>query len=764
MSTAQNSNVELRLAEVADRVHGLRLDMGLSPEEVASKLDISAEEYLKYEQGSQDFNFTFIYKFANLAGVEISDLMEGSSPSLKEYAVTRNGQGSPITRRTGYKYQRLASRFKNKLCEPFRVVVPYSEEALNPPYHLVSHNYQEMNIVVKGTLKVIIGDSSEVLHEGDSIYFDSTQPHGEFALGGEDCVFYAIILNPEAWGKGENYTTPYNSEELRTDNVTNVDAANLENPVYARYLNGILDENGTLVDVDVNVPECKKFNFAFDCVDVIADKNPNKLAMLWVAKDCVTEKRFTFADIKKYSNMTANYFKSLGIGKGDKVVLVLKRHYQFWFAMMGLEKLGAVAIPATHFCTADDDAADEAEKAAKTCGVETLILCNGSRPGWHDFNEEFKNCSDVFERPADYACGYDPMVMFFTSGTSGYPKMALHSYMYAIGHIPTAKYWQNVDPNGLHFSISDTGWGKALWGKLYGQWLCEAPIFTFDFDRFKAEEILPMFAKYKITTFCAPPTMFRFFIKEDLSKYDLSSLKYVVTAGEALNPEVFNKFMEASGIRLMEGFGQTETTLVIANLVGSKIKLGSMGKPNPLYDVKILDPDGNVCKPGETGEICINTQNYHSKGLFLQYYLAPELTNDAWHDGWYHTGDTAWMDEDGYISYVGRTDDVIKSSGYRIGPFEIENVIMELPYVLECAVTGAPDPQGVRGIVVKATITLVKGTEGTEELKKEIQHYVKEKTAPYKYPRIVEFVDELPKTFNGKIMRKAIRSSSEAQQ
>ena len=314
MSTSQNSNVELRLAEVADRVHGLRLDMGLTPEKVASKLDISTEEYLKFEEGTQDFNFTFIYKFANLAGVEISDIMEGSSPSLKEYAITRNGQGSPITRRTGYKYQRLASRFKNKLCEPFRVVVPYSEEALNPPYHLVSHNYQEMNIVVKGTLKVIIGDSSEVLHEGDCIYFDSTQPHGEFALGGEDCVFYAIILNPEAWGKGENYTTPYNSEEMRTENVTNVDAANLKDTVYTHYLNGVLDENGTMVDVDVNVPACKKFNFAFDCVDVIADKNPDKLAMLWVAKDCVTGRRFTFGDIKKYSNMTANYFKSLGIG------------------------------------------------------------------------------------------------------------------------------------------------------------------------------------------------------------------------------------------------------------------------------------------------------------------------------------------------------------------------------------------------------------------------------------------------------------------
>ena len=398
-TTSGGVNLEFKLAEVASRVHGLRLDMGLTPEEIAGKLDITAEEYLKYESGNQDLNFTFIYKFANLAGVEISDIMEGSSPALTEYAVTRNGQGSPITKRPGYKYQRLASRFKNKLCEPFRVVVPYSEEALNPPYHLVTHNYQEMNIVVKGTLKVIIGDSSEVLHEGDSIYFDSRQPHGEFALGGEDCVFYAIILNPEAWGKGDSYTTPYDSEELRTENVTNVDAANLKDPVYARYLDGVLDENGTLVDVKVNVPECKKFNFAFDCVDAIADKDPDKLAMVWVAKDCVTEKRFTFSDIKKYSNMTANYFKSLGIGKGDKVLLVVKRHYQFWFAMMGLEKLGAVAIPAPHllrdhdyeyrfnaagvkamFITADDDAADEAEKAADKCNVNIRVLCNGSRP------------------------------------------------------------------------------------------------------------------------------------------------------------------------------------------------------------------------------------------------------------------------------------------------------------------------------------------------------------------------------------------------
>jgi len=771
----QDNNVELKLQEVAGRVKALREEMNLTPEEAASKIDLTTEEYLKFESGEADLNFTFVYKFANLAGVDIADILEGSTPALTEYSVTRNGQGRPLARREGYKYLRLASRFRNKLCEPFRVIIPYSEEALNPPYHLVTHYGQEMNIVVRGTLKVMIGDAVEVLHPGDSIYFDSSTPHGEFAVGGEDCEFYAIILSPESWGKDDDYVAPYKTE-IKTDNVTNVDAANLPDAIYTKYLNGVLDENGTLTKVEVNEEACKTFNFAYDCVDAIAEKNPDKTAMVWVAKDCITMRRFTFADMKKYSNMTANYLVSLGIKKGDKVMLVLKRHYQFWFCMMALEKIGAVAIPATHqlrehdfeyrfkaagakaiICTADDDAASEAQKAAKTCGLETLIMVNGNAPLWHDFNAEFKEFSDVFEKPADYACGYDPMVMFFTSGTTGYPKMALHSYMYAIGHITTAKYWQNVDPNGLHFSISDTGWGKALWGKLYGQWLCEAPIFTFDFDRFHADEILPMFAKYNITTFCAPPTMFRFFVKEDLSKYDLSSLKYAVVAGEALNPEVFNQFMAATGIRLMEGFGQTETTLVIGNLVGSSIRLGSMGKPNPLYDVKILDPDGNVCKPGETGEICIKTSENIPKGLYTGYYLSPELTENAWHDGFYHTGDTAWQDEDGYIWYVGRVDDVIKSSGYRIGPFEIENVIMELPYVLECAVTGAPDPKGVRGIVVKATITLVKGTEPSEELKKEIQNYVKENTAPYKYPRIVEFVDELPKTISGKIRRAEIR-------
>ena len=361
--------------------------------------------------------------------------------------------------------------------------------------------------------------------------------------------------------------------------------------------------------------------------------------------------------------------------------------------------------------------------------------------------------SSTFHLPEgdDNPCGDDEMLMFFTSGTTGYPKIASHSHKYPLGHYITAKYWHCVDPDGIHFTISETGWGKALWGKLYGQWLCEAATFVYDFDKFDADDILPLFAKYNITTFCAPPTMYRMFIKQDLTKYDLSSIKHATTAGEALNPEVFRQFESATGLRIMEGFGQTETTLSIANLVGDSHKLGSMGKPSPMFDVVLLDRDGNAVEDGETGEICISTKDGTPVGLFMGYYGQPDKTEEVWYDGYYHTRDLAWRDEDGFLWYVGRADDVIKSSGYRIGPFEIENVIMELPYVLECGVSAAPDE--IRGQVVKASIVLTKGTEPTEELKKEIQEYVKKNTAPYKYPRIVEFRESLPKTISGKIQR-----------
>ena len=362
--------------------------------------------------------------------------------------------------------------------------------------------------------------------------------------------------------------------------------------------------------------------------------------------------------------------------------------------------------------------------------------------------------SSRFARSEDAPCGSDPMLMYFTSGTSGYPKLAAHNFKYPLGHFITAKYWHRVNPDGLHLTISDTGWAKAMWGKLYGQWLCEAAIFCYDFDRFDAEKILPMFAKYNITTFCAPPTMYRMLAKQDLSRFDLSSIQHASTAGEALNPEVYRQFQKATGLSIMEGFGQSESTLIIGNINGDSHKLGSMGKPVPLYDVHLLDPDGKEVGPGESGEICIDISKGLPCGLSYGYEGNDEVTAETWREGFYHTGDVAWKDEDGFYWYVGRADDVIKSSGYRIGPFEIESTIMELPYILECGVSAAPDE--VRGQVVKASIVLVPGTEGTEELKKEIQNYVKKRTAPYKYPRIVEFKTELPKTVSGKIIRKKL--------
>jgi acetyl-CoA synthetase len=433
--------------------------------------------------------------------------------------------------------------------------------------------------------------------------------------------------------------------------------------------------------------------------------------------------------------------------------------------------LGAIAIPATNqllekdfeyrfksagvntiICTADGDTAHQVELAAEKCDcVKNKLIVNGTRDGWRNFDEEYKLFSTHFERTADTACGDDLMLMYFTSGTSGYPKIAAHNYKYPLGHFHTAKYWHDVDPEGLHFTISDTGWAKAMWGKLYGQWLAEAAIFVYDFDRFDAADILPMFAKYKITTFCAPPTMLRMLVKQDISQYDLSSVKHMTTAGEALNPEVYRQFEKVTGLQILEGFGQTESTMIIGNLIGAPHKIGSMGKPAPIYNVSIVDPDGNPVDDGETGEIVIDISGGRPCGLAVGYYGDEEKTKEVWGEKFYHTGDTAWRDEDGFYWYVGRIDDVIKSSGYRIGPFEIESVIMELPYVLECGVSAAPDE--VRGQVVKASIVLVNGTEPTEELKKEIQNYVKERTAPYKYPRIVVFKDSLPKTTSGKIQR-----------
>ncbi len=746
-----------QIAEIASRIKEMREILGMSEAETAEKAEVTLDEYRQYETGTVDLPFTFIYKCSLAFGIGLTDLLEGDSARLTSYTVTRRGKGQLTAREDGIEISNLAPMFRQKIAEPYWVKYEYSEDLQSRPIHTTTHSGQEFDLVISGKLKVQVGEHITVLGEGDSIYYDSSTPHGMIAVDGEDCVFCAVVLP----GEEDEKTLP----SYRTI----VSARASEDLLIKDFIECEEDENG--LPLSFNFKNTDKYNFAFDTVDAIADKYPDKLAMLHIAND-FTERRFTFKDIKKASNQCANYFKSLGIKRGDRVMLILKRHYQFWFTMIALHKLGAVAIPATNqllthdleyrfntagvsaiVCTADgntSDCVDEAQKVSPD--LRTKILVGGKKDGWHDFNEEYELFSTHYKRTADAPCGNDTMVMFFTSGTSGYPKVAEHSYKYALGHYATAKYWHSVQSDGLHFTISETGWGKALWGKLYGQWMCEGAVFVYDFDRFKAQDILPMFKKYNITTFCAPPTMYRMLIKDDLSKYDLSSIKHATTAGEALNPEVFYQFEKATGLSIREGFGQTETTLTIANLLGGKQKVGSMGKPVSSYELTILNKEGHPCGIGESGEICVKADpNDPPCGLFKGYYNNPELTAEVWHDGYYHTGDEAWRDEDGYFWYIGRADDVIKSSGYRIGPFEIENVIMELPYVLECGVSAFPDE--IRGQVVKASIVLTKDKEPTEELKKEIQNYVKTHTAPYKYPRIVVFRDELPKTISGKIIR-----------
>ncbi|MBQ7246938.1 MAG: AMP-binding protein [Lachnospiraceae bacterium] len=745
-----------KMREVAQRIREMREISGFTPAEMAEKVEVSPEAYIAYESGTVDFPFTFIHKCALAFGIGMTDILEGESAHLASYTVTRRGHGLQTAKEDGIEIRDLAPMFRGKIAEPYWVRYEYDPALQNKPIHQVKHSGQEFDLVISGRLKIQVGKNVEYLGEGDSIYYNSSTPHGMIAVDGQDCLFVAVVL-------------PGSNQEEKLVRDTLIPARMTDRKLIAsKFIKVAESESG--YPLSVGFKNDDSFNFAFDIVDALARREPDKLAMLHIAAD-MTERRLTFSDMKRNSNQCANYFKSLGIKKSDRVMLILKRHYQFWYAILGLHKLGAIVIPATNqlqahdleyrfnaagvsaiLCTADGDIADHVDEAAASCpDLKLKLMVGGSREGWKDFNEEYPLYSTHFYRSADTACGNDTMLMFFTSGTTGYPKIAEHSYKYPLGHYMTAKYWHGAGDDGLHFTISETGWGKALWGKLYGQWMAESAVFTYDFDRFDASVILPMFHKYNITSFCAPPTMLRMMIKQDLSKYDLSSIVHMTTAGEALNPEVYRQFEKLTGLQIMEGFGQTETTLSIANFLGGPHKVGSMGRPSPLYNIDIQGPDGTSLPDGEVGEIVIGTGNGLPVGLFKGYYRDEEKTREVWHDGWYHTGDTAWRDEDGFFWYIGRVDDVIKSSGYRIGPFEIESVIMELPYVLECGVSAAPDE--VRGQVVKASIVLVPGTEGTEELKAEIQSYVKSHTAPYKYPRIVVFRDSLPKTISGKIQR-----------
>ncbi len=524
----------------------------------------------------------------------------------------------------------------------------------------------------------------------------------------------------------------------------------------------------------IKVPE--NFNFGYDVIDAWAAEQPDKKALLWT-NDKGEHRQYTYVDLKKYTDQTASYFQSLGIGKGDMVMLVLKRRYEFWYSIIALHKLGAVAIPATHLLTKKDivyrcnaasikmivAAGEEIilqhikDALPESPTVEKVVSTGPYIPqGFEDFGKGIEQAAP-FVRPEKVNTNEDISLMYFTSGTTGEPKMVAHDFTYPLGHISTGSYWHNLHEDSLHLTIADTGWGKAVWGKLYGQMIAGANVFVYDHEKFTPSEMLKKIQDYHITSFCAPPTIYRFLIREDLTKYDLSSLEYCTTAGEALNSAVYDTFKELTGIRLMEGFGQTETTLTLGTFPWMEPKPGSMGLPNPQYDIDLLTPDGRSAEDGEQGQIVIHTANGKPLGLFKEYYRNQELTDEAWHDGLYYTGDVAWRDEDGYYWFVGRADDVIKSSGYRIGPFEVESALMTHKAVVECAITGVPDE--IRGQVVKATIVLAQDykAKAGPDLVKELQDHVKRVTAPYKYPRVIEFVEELPKTISGKIRRVEIR-------
>ena len=547
-----------------------------------------------------------------------------------------------------------------------------------------------------------------------------------------------------------------------------------------KYLDQLHYENQEDFKANFQIKLPENFNFAYDIVDEWAKIAPDKKALCWV-NDQGEHIDFSFKDIKEQSDRAAAYFQSLGIGKGDKVMLILKRRYWYWFAIIGLHKIGAITIPATHLlmkkdiiyrcnaadikaivCVGESIVCEEINKAMPECpSLEYRLTIGPEIPeGWLDFCTGLKN-APAFVKPENPSENNDIMLLYFTSGTTGNPKMVAHNFAYPLGHIITSGFWQNLHENSLHLTVADTGWAKAAWGKLYGQWIMGANVFVYDHEKFVASDLLRVMQDYKVTSFCAPPTIYRFLILEDLRKYDLSSLEYCEVAGEPLNPSVFQTFYEATGLKLMEGFGQTETTVTIANFPWMEPKPGSMGKPSPAYDMDLITLDGRRCEDGEQGEIIFRTDRLMPVGLFMGYYRDEELTESVYSNHVYRTGDIAWRDEDGYYWFVGRNDDVIKSSGYRIGPFEVESALMTHPAVVECAITGVPDE--VRGQVVKATIILAASykQQAGPELVKEIQNHVKSVTAPYKYPRIIEFVEELPKTISGKIRRVQIREAGQ---
>lgn len=543
--------------------------------------------------------------------------------------------------------------------------------------------------------------------------------------------------------------------------------------IYKQYCNEIVDENGRLQKLTLEYPD--NFNFGYDVVDKIADETPEKRALVWCNVEG-EEHIFSFADIKKYSNQMANVFRSAGIGHGDRVILILKRHYEYWFAAVALHKLGAVMIPATHMltvsdfvyriksskakaivCTTQNEVPEKITAALKEADMTAKLWCvQKDADGFENLTEAMREAPEKFERVQTLAT--DPMMLYFTSGTTGDPKGVIHEHSYPLAHIVTAKYWHQAEDNGLHFTVAETGWAKASWGKIYGQWLVGSAVMVYDFDNFEPKQLTAVINRYGVTSFCAPPTVYRYLVRKGIP--DMPSLKHATTAGEMLAPEVFRKFTERTGLQLCEGYGQTETTLLMANFKGYDAVEGSMGTPSPFYNIELRGKNGKPVDTYEIGEVVIVPEKAGKQpGVFAAYLDNEEQYSYVWRDGVYHTGDAAYMDENGRYWFHGRFDDIIKTGGFRVGPYEVENVLMEHPAVVECSVIGVPD--ALRGQSIKAVIVLGAGYEPSQELELEIKNFCNQKLAEYKWIRIIEFVTEMPKTISGKIQKTVLRSQNE---
>ncbi len=760
------NSIDMRSTEIRDRIRELRENNDYTIEYMANANNIPTDVYIAYENGDKPLSYAFIYTCSQIFNIDINELIQGDAPDISTVAITRSGEGVQNQKAHGMVTRNLAPRFRNRMVEPLFITAEYEPGNEDKPLEVTTHIGQEFDYILDGQLKIQIGDKTDVLNAGDTVFFDSSLPHGFMAIGGRDCRILAAMVSPEdidftkvtssaasASGSGSASGSVPSSEDLKD--------------LWSDFIE--TEENADGVLQHISFKNTDSFNFSFDVVDKLADVCPDTPALVHIDEHH-TERRFTFKDIKKKSGRAANYLSSLGIKKGDRVMLVLRRNWQFWPIMIALGKIGAIAVPVTWQLNPKDyhyrfrngrinaiiacneaDILDKIDTAAANYGRSLIkVSAGGPRAGWCDFDSGYDKMSARFSRSKDSACGTDPMLMIFQSYSDDMAQPCCFDCRYPLASFVIGRYWNCNEPGSLSLAITDTAWAKALWSKLYGPWLCASGVFTYDFRALKLPDLMNYISSYRITSVTAPSSLLRALLNEDMDAFDLSSLKTVCTVGDSMDPDVFHMFQEATGIAIRSGYGQAETSLLTGDFIGTEPLAGSIGTANPMYEIRLLDKDGREVEIGEPGEICVSVKD-NPIGIMSELYRKPDLTAKVIRNGWLHTGDLAWRDEDGHFWSIGRIDDIIKCAGFRIAPAEVEDTIMEIPYVLECGVTGVPDQ--TRGQIVKAGIVLIPEKDPSEDLKTEIQEYVKNNTASYRYPRIVEFRTELPKNRDGKVIR-----------